>query len=63
MNDLQRLAWLCADYIASNDNEAEDYERHCEENGLNPEDFQTNARIEGGHIYAVAQEVIAKVKL
>jgi hypothetical protein len=56
-----KLGFFLADYILNDDREEEDYKRHCEENGLNPDDFEFNSQQEAAHIYAIAQEFFSEV--
>lgn len=58
-----RLMFLVADYILNNDNEEEDYLRHCDENKLDPDDYETNSSIEGAHVYALAQELMHEANI
>lgn len=54
---INNLACDLANYLLD-EREREDYERHCLENDLNPNDFLNNADIEGAHVYAKAQALI-----
>lgn len=53
LKSIVRLSESVADYILSNNDEKTDYEYHCEENNLNPQDIYNNARVKGPHIYAI----------
>lgn len=51
------LACDLANYLLD-DKEREDYEDHCADNDLSPEDFLNNATIQGAHVYAKARALI-----
>ncbi len=54
---INELACELANYILD-DRERYDYEDHCSENDLNPEDFLNNATIDGGHVFAKAKALM-----
>lgn len=54
MKTIRELTLEVAEYL-SDEKESDDYMRHCEENDLDPYEYEHNANLEGGHIYAKAK--------